>query len=108
MRFIPQGAEQSLLGPIDLQLNAGQWLCIFGGNGSGKSTLAQILAGWHNNLIQGKIEGTAEILRAPLADNSVVQVSISRQLVQQSPNYNFQAARLPLNRKLRSGLRTSV
>lgn len=103
MRFIPQGAEQSLLGPIDLQLNAGQWLCIFGGNGSGKSTLAQILAGWHNDLIQGKIEGTAEILRAPLADNSVVQVSISRQLVQQSPQLQLSGCAFTVEQEIAFG-----
>ncbi|HEM6844121.1 energy-coupling factor ABC transporter ATP-binding protein [Providencia rettgeri] len=103
MRFIPQSAEQSLLGPIDLQLNAGQWLCVFGGNGSGKSTLAQILAGWHSDLIQGKIEGTAEVLQAPLADSSVVQVSISRQLVQQSPQLQLSGCAFTVEQEIAFG-----
>lgn len=103
MRFIPQSAEQSLLGPIDLQLNAGQWLCVFGGNGSGKSTLAQILAGWHSDLIQGKIEGTAEVLQVPLADSSVVQVSISRQLVQQSPQLQLSGCAFTVEQEIAFG-----
>lgn len=103
MRFIPQSAELSLLGPIDLQLNAGQWLCVFGGNSSGKSTLAQILAGWHSDLIQGKIEGTAEVLQAPLADSSVVQVSISRQLVQQSPQLQLSGCAFTVEQEIAFG-----
>ncbi len=39
MTFTPKGSETPLLGPLDLQLAQGDWLCILGGNGSGKSTL---------------------------------------------------------------------
>lgn len=103
MCFIPQGAEQSLLGPIDLHLNTGQWFCVFGGNGSGKSTLAQLLAGWHNELITGEVEGVAEVLQQTLHNNSVVQGSITRQLIQQSPQLQLSGCAFTVEQEIAFG-----
>lgn len=103
MCFTPQGAEQSLLGPIDLHLNTGQWFCVFGGNGSGKSTLAQLLAGWHNELITGEIEGVAEVLQSTLRNNSVVQGSITRQLIQQSPQLQLSGCAFTVEQEIAFG-----
>ncbi len=41
----PDTQEGFGIGPIDLQINAGQLLFIVGGNGSGKSTLLKVLSG---------------------------------------------------------------
>ena len=37
------GAPNEALAGIDLQIPAGQYVCILGGNGSGKSTLLQLM-----------------------------------------------------------------
>ncbi|WP_369310956.1 energy-coupling factor ABC transporter ATP-binding protein [Providencia rettgeri] len=103
MHFIPQGAKQPLLGPIDIQLKAGQWCCVLGGNGSGKSTLAQLLAGWHGDLLHGELTGVAEVLQQPLINNSVVQASVSRQLIQQSPALQFSGCTFTVEQEIAFG-----
>ncbi|HGN1705813.1 TPA: energy-coupling factor ABC transporter ATP-binding protein [Providencia rettgeri] len=103
MCFIPQGAEQSLIGPIDLSLHAGHWFCVLGGNGSGKSTLAQILAGWHDDLISGKIEGIAEVLHQPLEQNSLIQAATHRQLIQQSPHLQLSGCAFTVEQEIAFG-----
>ncbi|EPL9568425.1 energy-coupling factor ABC transporter ATP-binding protein [Providencia rettgeri] len=103
MQFIPQGAQQPLLGPIDLQLNAGQWLCILGGNGSGKSTLAQLLAGWHGDLLHGELTGLTEVLQQPLVNNSLVQTSVTRQYIQQSPHLQLSGCTFTVEQEIAFG-----
>lgn len=103
MQFIPQGAQHSLLGPIDLQLNAGQWLCVLGGNGSGKSTLAQLLAGWHGDLLHGELTGIANVLQQPLVNNALVQASVTRQLIQQSPQLQLSGCTFTVEQEIAFG-----
>lgn len=103
MHFTPQGAQQPLLGPIDLQLNAGQWFCVLGGNGSGKSTLAQLVAGWHGDLLHGELTGTAEVLQQPLVNNSLVQVSATRQYIQQSPHLQLSGCTFTVEQEIAFG-----
>ncbi|EMH0061500.1 energy-coupling factor ABC transporter ATP-binding protein [Providencia rettgeri] len=103
MCFIPQGTEQILLGPIDLHLDPGQWLCVYGGNGSGKSTLAQLLAGWHDDLIRGKIEGVANVLQGTLTTDSLIQASTSRQLIQQSPHLQLSGCAFTVEQEIAFG-----
>lgn len=103
MHFTPQGAQQPLLGPIDLQLNAGQWFCVLGGNGSGKSTLAQLVAGWHGDLLHGELTGTAEVLQQPLVNNSLVQASATRQYIQQSPHLQLSGCTFTVEQEIAFG-----
>lgn len=85
MGFTPKGMESASLGPIDIQLAAGEWLTVLGGNGSGKSTLAQLLCGWLPELLIGQLNGTAEVFSQPISEGSLATLSAHRQLVQQSP-----------------------
>lgn len=103
MRFTPQGAQHPLLGPIDMQLNAGQWLCVLGGNGSGKSTLAQLLAGWHGDLLHGELTGIADVLQQSLMDNSLVQASVTRQFIQQSPQLQLSGCTFTVEQEIAFG-----
>ncbi|WP_275074658.1 energy-coupling factor ABC transporter ATP-binding protein [Providencia rettgeri] len=103
MHFIPQDAQQPLLGPIDLQLNAGQWFCVLGGNGSGKSTLAQLIAGWHGDLLHGELTGTTEVLQQPLVNNSLVQASVTRQFIQQSPHLQLSGCTFTVEQEIAFG-----
>lgn len=103
MHFTPQGTQQPLLGPIDLQLNAGQWFCVLGGNGSGKSTLAQLVAGWHGDLLHGELTGTAEVLQQPLVNNSLVQASATRQYIQQSPHLQLSGCTFTVEQEIAFG-----
>lgn len=103
MHFTPQGVQQPLLGPIDLQLNAGQWFCVLGGNGSGKSTLAQLVAGWHGDLLHGELTGIAEVLQQPLVNNSLVQASATRQYIQQSPHLQLSGCTFTVEQEIAFG-----
>lgn len=85
LSFIPQGMEQAILGPLDIQLVRGEWLTVFGGNGSGKSTLAQLLCGWLPDLLCGSLQGRGEVLGVALEQDTLVHLAAARQLVQQSP-----------------------
>ncbi|MCW2254474.1 energy-coupling factor transport system ATP-binding protein [Providencia alcalifaciens] len=85
MGFTPKGMESASLGPVDIQLAAGEWLTVLGGNGSGKSTLAQLLCGWLPELLIGQLDGTAEVFSQPISEGSLATLSAHRQLVQQSP-----------------------
>ncbi len=41
----PEGVVPFALGPLNLRIGVGEWLCLTGSSGSGKSTLIRILAG---------------------------------------------------------------
>ncbi|CAG9421834.1 Energy-coupling factor transporter ATP-binding protein EcfA1 [Providencia alcalifaciens] len=85
LSFIPQGSEEPILDAIHLALPQGHWHCILGGNGSGKTTFAQLLAGWFPDQLIGKLIGDGQVLSQRLGKQSLVELSVDRQLVQQSP-----------------------
>ncbi|MDD9338244.1 MAG: ABC transporter ATP-binding protein [Providencia heimbachae] len=103
MNFVPQGADHPILSSIDLQLQPNEWLCVLGGNGSGKSTLAQLLAGWHPDLLSGYLQGTAQVLNQSLDKNSLVAVSASRQLIQQSPQLQLSGCTFTVEQEVAFG-----
>ena len=103
MSFTPLGLENPILGPIDMQLAHGQWLCVLGGNGSGKSTLAQLLCGWHSDLLNGQLQGTAQVLGLPLAESSLVAFSANRQLIQQSPQLQLSGCAFTVEQEIAFG-----
>jgi len=51
---------RAIAGPLDLEIHAGQLICLLGPNGSGKSTLLRTLAG-----LQNPLEGITEIGGTP-------------------------------------------
>lgn len=51
-----------VIGPVDLGVAAGQFVCLLGANGTGKSTLLRSLAG-----LQRPLGGTVRLLQQPLA-----------------------------------------
>lgn len=103
LSFIPQGAEPAILGPLDIQLAAGEWLAILGGNGSGKSTLAQLLCGWLPSLLSGQLQGVGEVLETPLGQGSLVSLAASRQLVQQSPQLQLSGCAFSVEQEVAFG-----
>jgi putative ATP-binding cassette transporter len=58
---VPEGVTPFGLGPLNLGIRAGDWLCLTGSSGSGKSTLIRILAG-----LQTGYSGTYSIDGQPL------------------------------------------
>lgn len=101
--FIPSNTEFSPLGPVDIQLSAGQWLAVFGGNGSGKSTLAQLLCGWFPELLTGKLDGVAEVLSQPISNNHLAALSSQRQLVQQAPQLQLSGCGFSVEQEIAFG-----
>lgn len=101
--FTPQGTDQVLLGPLDLQLASGEWLTVLGGNGSGKSTLAQLLSGWLPDVLSGKIQGKGEVLATPLGEGSLAVLSAQRQLVQQSPQLQLSGCTFSVEQEVAFG-----
>ena len=103
MSFTPLGASSPILQSIDLQLMSGEWLCVLGGNGSGKSTLAQLVAGFHPDLLSGEIHGNTEVLSESLDACSLVSLSASRQLVQQSPQLQLSGCTFTVEQEVAFG-----
>lgn len=77
------------LGPLDIELGAGEWLTILGGNGAGKSLLAQLLAGGWSQLHLDTLGGTGIILGTPHDWGQLNEQAAQRQWVQQSPYLQF-------------------
>lgn len=65
----PDGGELLALGPLDLSIEAGEFVCIVGPSGCGKSTLLRILAGLETPT-EGKITMSAGVSEQPF--NSMV------------------------------------
>jgi len=59
------GSPLVILGDLDLEVHAGQVVCILGPNGSGKSTLLRTVSG-----IQSALEGTVNVLDQDVNTNS--------------------------------------
>ena len=77
------------LGPLDIELGAGEWLTILGGNGAGKSLLAQLLAGGWSQLHLDTLAGTGIILGTAHDGGQLNEQAAQRQWVQQSPYLQF-------------------
>lgn len=103
LSFTPQGIDHPILSGIDLTLNQGNWHCVLGGNGSGKTTLAQLLAGWLPDQLTGTVTGNGMILAQPLEEQSLVELSIERQLVQQSPQLQLSGCTFTVEQEVAFG-----
>ncbi|BBG59092.1 energy-coupling factor ABC transporter ATP-binding protein [Providencia rustigianii] len=103
MTFTPKGSETPLLGPLDLQLAQGDWLCILGGNGSGKSTLAQLLAGWYPDQLSGLLSGTSLVLSQEIGQGTLVNLAANRQWVQQSPQLQLSGCTFSVEQEVAFG-----
>lgn len=77
------------LGPLDIELGAGEWLTILGGNGAGKSLLAQLLAGGWSQLHLDTLAGTGTLLGTAHDGGQLNEQAAQRQWVQQSPYLQF-------------------
>ena len=81
VRFTYDGATPALDG-IDLQIQAGEFICVLGGNGSGKSTLAK-----HVNALLAPDEGCVRILDRDTRDpESVYYIRSNAGMVFQNPD----------------------
>jgi len=101
--YTPQDASESLLGPLDLQLAAGEWLAVLGGNGSGKTTLAQLLCGGAGSLLHGHLSGIREVQGMTLATGSLTTYAVQRQLVQQSPQLQLSGCAFSVEQEVAFG-----
>lgn len=101
--FTPKDSEHALLGPIDLQIEQGQWFVVLGGNGSGKSLLAQLIAGWFPDLLTGHIQGNGIVQDTPLDKNHLVSLAPGRQLVQQSPQLQLSGCAFTVEQEVAFG-----
>jgi len=100
--FAYKGAEKPAIIDIDLEIDAGETLCIMGPSGSGKSTLCYCLAGLVPKLIEGELKG--EIL---LKGEDILEVKsrsgfIEVGLILQDPESQIVA--LTVERELAFGL----
>lgn len=101
--YTPEGASESLLGPLDLQLAAGEWLAVLGGNGSGKTTLAQLLCGGLGSLLHGKVSGNSEVQGSMLGKGELIAYAAQRQLVQQSPQLQLSGCAFSVEQEVAFG-----
>lgn len=101
--YTPEGASESLLGPLDLQLAAGEWLAVLGGNGSGKTTLAQLLCGGLGSLLHGKVSGDSEVQGSMLGKGELIAYAAQRQLVQQSPQLQLSGCAFSVEQEVAFG-----
>jgi NitT/TauT family transport system ATP-binding protein len=65
------GGSLLAMGPLDLEVSGGEFVCIVGPSGCGKSTFLQILAGLEP-VTQGSIELDGKPIRGPGADRGMV------------------------------------
>jgi NitT/TauT family transport system ATP-binding protein len=65
------GGSLLATGPIDLELEEGEFVCIVGPSGCGKSTFLQMLAGLES-ISEGSIELDGRSIRGPGADRGMV------------------------------------
>ncbi|HEQ1857209.1 TPA: energy-coupling factor ABC transporter ATP-binding protein [Providencia alcalifaciens] len=103
LSFTTQGLDHPILSGIDLTLNQGNWHCVLGGNGSGKTTLAQLLAGWLPDQLTGNITGNSEVFTQPLGKQSLIALSVERQLVQQSPQLQLSGCTFTVEQEVAFG-----
>nr|WP_249215800.1 energy-coupling factor ABC transporter ATP-binding protein [Citrobacter sp. JGM124] len=103
LTFTPKGAEAPLLGPLNIQLAAGQWLAVLGGNGSGKTTLAQLLTGGLGGLLHGELAGEGLVQGAGLAEGTLIACAAQRQLVQQSPQLQLSGCAFSVEQEVAFG-----
>ncbi|MCS3430566.1 energy-coupling factor ABC transporter ATP-binding protein [Klebsiella sp. BIGb0407] len=101
--YTPKGASESLLGPLDLQLAAGEWLTVLGGNGSGKTTLAQLLCGGLGSLLHGQVNGHGEVQGITLSEGTLTTYAAQRQLVQQSPQLQLSGCAFSVEQEVAFG-----
>ncbi len=73
-------ASCAIAGPLNLEIEAGQLICLLGPNGSGKSTLLRTLAG-----LQPALKGSTEISGASLASLTPARLARKISLVLTDP-----------------------
>ncbi|OAT38056.1 energy-coupling factor ABC transporter ATP-binding protein [Proteus myxofaciens] len=101
--FTPEGENNPIIGPFDIQLKQGEWLTVLGGNGSGKSLLAQLLAGWFPDLLTGTTQGVGIVQNIELDKNRLVSLAPGRQLVQQAPQLQLSGCAFTVEQEIAFG-----
>jgi energy-coupling factor transport system ATP-binding protein len=70
--------NRNILGPLNLQIEDGQWIALTGGNGSGKSTFCRLVAG-----LSEPTEGSLFV------DSDSFESAVSTGIAMQNPDSQF-------------------